>query len=54
MKKIIALACMITFIFGFTACGSEEVEYTEYEQKKIEHAEALAHDVAIPYLLFYE
>lgn len=53
MKKIIALACMITFIFGFTACGSEEVEYTEYEQKKIEHAEALAHDVAIPYLLSF-
>lgn len=50
MKKIIALACMITFIFGFTACNAE-VEYTEYEQKKIEHAEVLAQSVAIPYLI---
>lgn len=50
MKKIIALACMITCIFGFTACNAE-VKYTEYEQTKIKHAETLAQSVAIPYLI---
>ncbi len=52
MKKIIALACMITFIFGFTACGSE-AEYTEYEQTKMHNAEQIAQHVAMPYLISF-
>ena len=34
MKKFIALVCMITCIFGLTACGKEET-LTEYEQMKV-------------------
>ncbi len=49
MKKIIALVCMITCIFGLTACDSE-VTYTEYEQAKIDYAEQLAEYVVMPYL----
>ncbi len=49
MKKIIALACMITCIFGFTACGSE-VQYTEHEKYNIAEAEELAVAVVIPYM----
>lgn len=48
MKKIIALVCMITCLFGLTACGSEE-SYTEYEQQKIEHAEELAKSAIVPF-----
>lgn len=37
MKKFLALVCMITCIFGLTACGSEE-ELTAYEQQKVTNA----------------
>lgn len=56
MKKIIALACMITFIFGFTACGSEkeltaeEKAIQEYQQDKLDNAEKVAKHYALPYL----
>ena len=43
MKRFLALICMITCIFGLTACGSEEV-LTEYEQWKLENAEYIATD----------
>lgn len=49
MKKIIALVCMITCIFGLTACGSE-VAYTEYEQWKVDYAEELTKEMIMPYL----
>ncbi len=49
MKKIIALVCMITCIFGLTACDSE-VTYTEYEQAKIDYAEELSEYVTLPYI----
>ncbi len=49
MKKIIALACMITCIFGFTACGSEE-SYTDYEQEKLAYAEQLVSSQIVPIL----
>lgn len=41
MKKLLALVCMITCVFGLTACGSETV-YTDYEQQKIDSAIELA------------
>lgn len=52
MKKLIALACMITCIFGLTACGSEE-EYTLYEQQKISYASQMASQQIIPMILDY-
>jgi sodium pump decarboxylase gamma subunit len=52
MKKIIALACMITCIFGFTACNAEP-EYTEYEQQKINNAELVAEILALPYIQYF-
>ncbi len=41
MKKFLALVCMITCVFGLTACGSEEV-LTAYEQEKVNYACKLA------------
>lgn len=41
MKKFFTLVCMITCVFGLTACGSEE-NLTDYEQQKVEYAEQTA------------
>lgn len=41
MKKFLVLICMITCIFGLTACGSEET-LTDYEQWKLENSKQLA------------
>ena len=49
MKKFLTLVCMITCVFGLTACGSEE-EYTKYEQNKLEAAKSHAVNIVIPYL----
>lgn len=38
MKKFFTLVCMITCVFGLTACGSEE-NLTDYEQQKVQYAE---------------
>lgn len=52
MKKIIALACMITCIFGFTACESEP-SYTEAELQKMDQAENIVKSTYVPMLLNY-
>ena len=39
---------MITCIFGLTACG--EVQYTEYEQQKIDYAKQYAADEIVPFM----
>lgn len=49
MKKFIALVCMITCIFGLTACGKEET-LTEYEQIKVEYAERVSTGAILPVL----
>lgn len=49
MKKIIALACTITCIFGLTACGGT-VKYTEFEQQKIDDAKTIAAEEVLPFL----
>lgn len=49
MKKFLALICMITCIFGLTACGSEEV-LNEYEQQKVEYAKQMAAQAVVPFL----
>lgn len=41
-KKLLALVCVLTCVFGLTACGKEAVTYTEFEQGKIANAEAVA------------
>ena len=41
MKKFLSLVCMITCIFGLTACGNEET-YTDYEQRKMDTAIQIA------------
>ena len=50
MKKFLALLCMITCIFGLTACGSEEA-LTEYEQMKISDAKDQATGNIVPLLV---
>lgn len=50
MKKFLALICMITCIFGLTACGSEET-LTAYEQQKVEYAKQLASQNVVPLLV---
>ncbi len=47
MKKFLSLLCMITCVFGLTACGSTE-EYTEYEQYKLEKAKKVAVQSVVP------
>lgn len=47
MKKFLACLCMITCVFGLTACGSEEV-LSDYEQQKVDYAEQLAQNGFIP------
>lgn len=46
-KKFLALVCMITCIFGLTACGTEET-ISEYQQQKIEVAEQIAAENVVP------
>ncbi len=53
MKKFLALVCMITCIFGLTACGSEEAELTAYEQQKVESACYWASTTTIDVLMQY-
>ncbi len=47
MKKLLAMLCMITCIFGLTACGEEET-LTESMQMKVEIAESLATQMIVP------
>lgn len=47
MKKLLAMLCMITCIFGLTACGEEEV-LSDSMQRKVEVAEMLAKNVIVP------
>ncbi len=49
MKKFLTLLCMITCIFGLTACGSGE-QLTEYEQQKVDYAQRLATEMVVPML----
>ena len=49
MKKLLALVCMITCIFGLTACGSEET-ITAYETSKLSYAEQTAEYTVVPIL----
>ncbi len=51
MKKLIALLSVITCIFGLTACG--EVQYTEYEQQKVEYAKQYAADEIVPFMQLF-
>ena len=53
MKKFLSLVCMITCIFGLTACGSEET-YTDYEQRKMDTAIQIATQYVIPSLEHFE
>ena len=49
MKKFLALICVITCIFGLTACGNEGT-LSEYEQQKVEYAELIATQYLVPFL----
>lgn len=48
MKKLLALISMITCIFGLTACG--EVQYTEFEQQKVDYAKQYAAGQIVPFM----
>lgn len=49
MKKFLTLLCMITCVFGLTACGSEE-KFTEREQEKVDSAKKCAIEEVLPTL----
>lgn len=53
MKKLLALVCMITCIFGLTACGSEET-LTNYDQYKVENAKTLASQQVVGTLMQFD
>lgn len=46
MKKLIAILCVITCLFGLTACGSEAA-LSEYEQQRVSNAQQLADELAL-------
>lgn len=48
MKKFLAIICMVTCIFGLTACGASE-EVSESQKSKETIAEQLAVNVIAPY-----
>lgn len=50
MKRLLALACMITCVLGLTACGSEET-LSDYEQQKADAAVESAVEEIIPVVL---
>ena len=52
MKKFLALLCMITCIFGLTACG-EEAQLNEYDTQKIAYAEDYVEQNIVPMFLEY-
>lgn len=52
MKKLATLVCMITCIFGLTACGSEE-NLTDYEQQKVDYACQVASQQIVPLVTQY-
>ncbi len=52
MKKLLALVCMITCIFGLTACGSEE-PFTTYEQQKVDLATQVAKELVLNTVMQY-
>ncbi len=49
MKRFLVYLCMITCIFGLTACG-EEAQLSEYEQWKVTNAQQLSTEIIIPVL----
>ena len=48
MKKLLAMLCMITCIFGLTACGGEKEAVSEQASYKAQVAEMLAEQAIIP------
>ncbi|HKM05201.1 MAG TPA: OadG family transporter subunit [Lachnospiraceae bacterium] len=53
MKKYFAVLCMITCIFGLTACGTKEVSVKESSQYNMLAAEYIAKELMVPNLLTY-
>ncbi len=49
MKKFFGLLCMITCIFGLTACGSDK-KLTDYETTKVEFAKTISTQNIVPLL----
>ncbi len=50
MKKIVAMLCMLTCVFGLTACGSKEA-ISDMENKRCETAKVMATDFVIPFMM---
>lgn len=50
MKKLLVMLCMLTCIFGLSACGST-ANNSEVQQMKIENAKAMATDFVVPYMM---
>lgn len=49
MKKLLAMLCMLTCVFGLTACGNEEA-LSEMQQQKVDNAKVIATDFVVPYM----
>ncbi len=49
MKKLLAMLCMLTCVFGLTACGNEEA-LSEAQQQKVDSAKVIATDFVVPYM----
>lgn len=52
MKKLLAMLCMLTCVFGLTACGTEEA-ISETQQRKVDNAKVIATEFVIPYMMSF-
>lgn len=50
MKKLLVMLCMLTCVFGLSACGST-ANTSEIQQIKNENAKVMATDFVVPYMM---
>lgn len=53
MKKFLAMLCMLTCIFGLTACG-EEAEISSFDEFNSEKAKEVTMQAVLPYMCLFE
>lgn len=53
MKKLLAMLCVLTCIFGLTACGNE-TSVSNSDQSKAEMAKVISTNIIIPYMTGFE
>lgn len=50
MKKLLVMLCMLTCVFGLSACGSKVNHLSAVQQMKCENAKDISIDFVVPYM----